>query len=822
MQTGSADLTDALASGSVTWDGPKVDADWDGDGYGAEGSIDDLSGVAGDITVSQVLGDNMPGEVSFSKQASISTAVVAVDSADGTPARRYWSPFNTDSPFYPYERDVAPLRIRHGPITDAGPEQLTLFTGQMADAPIQSGRVAVQAVSATRVKLAGLVQPRPFVVDNPGRAFHRGGNATWVVSWAMAQCGVYASPPARDDCIYWAPMHGSGFPFLPSTVDKNDPEANTGITGGTSTGVGQLMNNDIHGFTGFDGFDESGILPAPPVWVEGPFVLGAEGSADADAHGVTTFSLTDQHWTDGILAILSQSTNRGRVEFWIRGDAANVNAVPGGSGQLGATQLGGFFADDGTNCSVYLGIGVDRKVFITVDDGANVSTFKSTGTLATDGAWYFVGAAWDIADNKLWVNLDGTAEVNTPSPAMTTANLETAATYNGETENCGFTFFMPVAEIQLYKGDGADPALSDWGIDVDFTADAVIYPSAIELVAMIEPQPRQALELITAYAQAEQAATRTDETDRYLYLPRPFWTLEAQQTTSDTINTNKHAGDPDVRRDPTRVRNSVSCRFTETRVDINGGSILDFNAIITLLPGVTRLEISPDLPVVDARTSTLHNLDTTEVSTGVLSELSSGYFAAYSNASASGGTYATQEQVLGQLVYWDAGLLVFEFTNLTGDTYYLLSERDTFGTDLSYLHYHGTPAIQTEGAVQRSVAGSIAVRGVRGLDVTLPQVQTRVDANRIALALVGDTAYPTVVVDQMQVFGDPRRQPGDLVAFSDPKGSGASGTFRSTKVIHRVAGADYTQQVQLRSELPVGVWDETNWDQCVFGAEELT
>lgn len=795
MQDTTSNFVRAATGGSVDWMPPRVFADWLSDGYGAADSIDDLSGVAGPFTVVHAIDDGLPSDVTFLQAGAAAAVGLGLAAPDGTPPSRYWSRYNADSPYVAYERDVAPAKIDVGLITSAGPEFVRLYTGQMAQLSVKTGQANLSLLSATRLKLSQSVHPRPVVSSYPT---YQGANATWPVSWALAQCGVYASPPLRADGVLWVPLHGSGAAFDPSTVDPNDlTNANVDLLVGNPVGVaGQRINS------------AATLVSSDPSWVAGPYVLGMDASADSAAHGYSGL-FSDQTFTGGTLAFWSQSASRGRLEMWVRGDSTAVNSTPGGSGSYGSTYLVHFSILPTGSTTLDAGIRItDRKLTVIAFDGVRTLTATSTNPLPTDGAWHFCGFAWDVADNTVWVNLDGTANIAVSSPALTTANMPTSATHAAEFDIAGLTGWLPGAEIQLYAGSGADPSESAWGFDVglEFTPGAVISPSEVELVGILEPSPREAFEFVGSFAQAEQAYTRIDENDVFLYLPRGYFTQATQQATAQELDTNRHASSLDIDADYTKIRNLVAVDYTLTRIDAIGGSAVDIVTVVALSPGVTRLQVGLDTTIWRGFTGALHNLTAAEVTAGASSSPGSSFFSAYSTSTGTGGVYATSTQVSATVVYWDMSTVIIDITNSTSTVWYLVNGSSVAGEDLPYLRFYANAVRQATDAVFASSSASVAIRGPRLLSAQLSALQTRADAVRYAQALVGDLAFPVDVLDAVTMFADPRRQPGDLVSFTDPKDTAVSGSWRTLQIEHRVNGADYQQVARMRRVLPVGEW----------------
>jgi hypothetical protein len=768
----------ALAGGEITWAGPRLSADWDGDGHGPAGSIDDLSGLIGDTySVVHALDDGLPDEVSFVAGTGTGTlSAPLVDGRQGMRASEYFSPFNNSSPLSGYDRDLAPVTLTERLVTPEGPVDVTIFTGQLANVPVRKGTAALWAVSAARLKLSKTVQPSPI------HGQIRGLNASWPISFALAECGINASPPARAGCRLWMPMHGSLQPFLPKLLftrpDLFPPSDDTFLTAVDVTAAHLV-----------------GELVRPTFLDDAPYLLASEGFVTPSRVKLVTGSSVLLADGDDLL---SQGGSRGRVEFWVRGDAANINTSPGGSGNYPTNGSAYFTAQvAASSAAAEVAVRWDRTVRVRVHDATNSRTLTHSTPLPSDGGWHFIGGAWDVDGDKLWVRLDGVTETSTP--AMTTATLPVADNFAA-----GFPvvqFYLPVAEFQVTAGDGADPDTSPWLNEPDYwdPDQVVMRPSTLDLVALTETAPREAWEMLGSYALAELAVLRMDERDRVLYLPRPYWEEPAQQVPLDTISTVVNAGALDIDVDPTLVRNEITVNFTDVTVSGNANvtvnvPVLDLQEIIAVPPGesVLRRALAGVVVNINRSVSLLAGAEVDDAADNL-----TGYdnitFVTLNTDQDGSGAYADSGDVTVTVSYWDAGQVELTFDNGTATTYYTAND----GTGVPAVRVTGSAVEPRTASVQVSDSASIAQRGERSLVVPLSAIQSRAAALEVADRLLADLASPVITVDEIEVIGDPRRQPGDLVTLDDAVDTGAAGNWRITSVRHERAGADYRQYVRL-------------------------
>lgn len=785
MQSASSNFVRAVTGAGGVWAESQLEVDWTGAGYQGDDSIDNLTRQLGDWTVTHHLDDGYPDQVTFISGIGVGTLDAELGAppaylTDNLPmkAAEYFSPFNPASPVYGFERDIPPVTIEAGLVTDGGPERVRIFTGQMTDIPIRRGEASLKALSATRLKLKALVQPPAAY------GLYQGANATWPITYALHSCGVYPSPPPQTGCRFWLPLHGSVRAFLPAV---NGSVLNSFAYVGGVTGPTRVN---------------------PIRWVDGPFVA-AGGFSYIDADSRQEMVALEQG-TDTFLAPgeeLITSTGKGKVELWVKGVDTDLNAVPGASG-VSASSWFRFIALGTSGNNLDLGIRSDnRKLYISWSDGTNGGNFISTMAVPADDEWHFVGFAWDFATEHRWMNIDGVIEVSTSSvinPLLMPATEVFAASRPYVAING-----LPTAEIQITGGYTPDNH-AGWLNELEgvtWTRTATVTRSLIELTSIAEKEPREAWELIGSYAQVELASMRTDETDVFQYLGLSHWAQDAQQAIVDRISTDENAGAIDVNIDPTKIRNAVVVNFSESyNMDLFG---LVFSSQDTqeLRPGVTTIIVALDPAATEIRGFTFANVaaaDTVEpTDTNTVSI----------NATATGtGDYATTDQVSAVVASWNPGSATITVTNVTLTTYYLANNKNWPTMTIAAKALQGRSASVTE-----SSAASIALRGERSITVAAPALHSRYDARRLAQRIRSALSDPVPVADEIPVMGDPRRQPGDLVTVEDPTVTRASGLWRVQSITHESRGPNYVQRLRVRPAFSVGIVGISRVGQCIVG-----
>lgn len=807
-----------------------------------DGSIDDLSDLVGLMTIEHTLDDGLPNEVSFVQNLGTATlGAKLLHGRGGLTAQQYLSSHNPNSPLYDLARDVAPVTLDYGIITSDGPERTRLFTGKMVDLPIgtdQTGQLV--ATSATRLKLSKLVQPPPF---------NRAGDlsASWIVSWAAFQCGIYAAPNPSPGCIWYAPMHGSMQPF----VDFQQP-TQVSLRGTFPTFDGSYYRDTGDGYS-YPLYEGVSVAETIPAYVNGPYVAAPALQFTSDlAIGIYHHPISTAFAADGSIDMLSEAGPRGRFEFAVRGDPFDA-APPGGSDFAPATFIVGLFLEnDPGPGSVFCGINMSRELRIELSDGTasiNLST-AAAFDLPSDGRWYRYGIAWDFAAETVYYyfrdedgneaagfTTEATLDV-TRLPAedeifgLVEPFVDSSFLEGGAVFTPYFHAFLPVSELHITAGTNANPNNAPWiwEDDYGFEASAIIKRSAHRLRVVAEPAEREAWELISSFAQAEMAMMRIDEQDRLLYLTPQYWVEEAQQTETQTLDTEVNVGELVPQVDPTRIRNEVRVAYREVTIDSLYQPMFQSRDVIAFAPGTTQFVIPLQVLASEVSTSLATLPSGTQIDNGVSGFLSGGFWPTFFtiNTEPDGsGTYmtgpvdpSTDPIYIQVLDAFGANFVVVEAVNQTNGVLYTANDN----VEVPTINIGGIGAYFGDKTTITSRASSITRRGTRGLPVDMPQIQRDEDAQRLAQRLLNELAEPSPTLESVRLFGDPRRQPGDLVQFRDARGTAVSGSWRLLSVRHVIDGANYYQEGRLRQALSVGEWQESGasrWGQSLWGREGL-
>lgn len=886
-QDSSSNIASAVTGDTVVWD-PALRADWLLDGFDGDDTIDELTSQSANYRVTHNINDGLPDEVSNLAQAGVPVLTAdlygrTVFDGDGvareyTPLQ-YFSPFQSASPLYGLPRDIAPVQFDQGVLTDDGVEPVRLFTGQMTDVPVGSGRAALQAISQTRLLLSRLVQPPPvgnwagtaYSFDPPDDIL----TSTWPVSWTLHRCGVYPSPPPVSGAFLHIPFHGGPYAFSQRHWDDlYEPLA----TSGSPEGGPSLNGRLYYDFSA--PYNESEEVSAPQPhpafsWVDGPYVAGANAWVDSAGASVLSYQVLDsvdfaaQEDADlavGHVPFLRQTNNAGRIECYVRGDAVNwsdipsafypgvsfdkwwsdlgfINSHPGASGQ----PIVSFAAMDSRSVVgaikpyIYGWISAsDRKLRIEYWNGSTAYRATTVQALPTDGLWHHVGVAWSVTTgSKVWATIDGQT-VSTTISSTGSASMMPETLGGGELMFLNMFSLIPISELQAASGPPARPDMMPWLPQTSWTRGAYVRHGGTEIRAVMESESVEAYTFLQELAQAEATTITIDEHDVYHWRPPGWYATPAAQTVEETITTDRHAKTPDVVADYSKIRNVIRVSYAETKA-VNTAATgqyipsLAYSQVLTVPPGTSTFRIPLDNPILWGQP-----VGVSILSLSAVQDLVAGTVSPYSyltwvtlNTSPDGtgtGIYLDDfTQTAPVSVYISAvrsADVEIRFVNNYGVTLYTANAQSIpelgLYPNIWIAYFLGVDSASTE--VIELDAASVVVRGPRVLELNPSRVQSARMASQLARRVLGRTAWPVAVVEGIEVFGDPRRQPGDLVRVSDPDQSGFDAEMRVLEIAHTASGADYIQKMRLQEALPTGRWGDnvSAWGRMIWAASEPT
>lgn len=714
-------------------------------------------------------------------------------------AMAYFSQFEDESPVSAFDRDTARVGAYVNVVSPAGVVSTQVFEGQMADITL-SGRLAqMQAVSRTRIDLDKALT-LPTVYGNRENC-----TTDWLASWVMAHGGQYPGVAPSPQTRFWVNAHGSAHANM----------------AGPNAYSGSLVWDT--------GLSPTGPYGKRPPWVlDGPF-FQAMFAESKNNHVESLFFTADaKNWpTDvpGMVAdrhdICSARNSVGRLTFWIRGDANDVApaALAGGTDLLFRAAFSVQYTDGDTNF-IACRINASRQPELFLQDGLTLTG----GNIPVDGLWHFVGFTWNYdtgvghvrRDNVTW-DLSG---YTSSSHAM--AATEDSIFDAGRQIQFSAYSRLPIAELQYEAGPDlfTEQFARFYPWPAAPSQNALFRPSRQAIEAVAEPAPVQGWSVLQELAECTLSTLRTNEVDNAEMASLDYYGEAAQLTVEpfNEVSTDVNASELAVVNDPSKIRNYVTVKFPETRVDTNRAPVLDISSALTIPGGITDMTFSLDTPAAELHGAAdpygggWNIVKLTGLQIIGSSPLPNEHFISV-NASADGtGAVYVGTGLSASLTGWTSSTVDVRFVNTTGQTKYLVNT----GEGIPFLRILGYPIRQSEAFESFRDSSSVSKRRERSMNVETPWIQHRQVAQEYVGKIVTVTSRPRPEVS-VTVMGDPRRKPGQLVQMADSEGTRASGTWRILSIKHSVNGPQYLQDLQLTGVYPVANWDEGLWDQSVWG-----
>jgi len=361
----------------------RVQVDWEDDGFGPEGSIDDLTGKQGAVKITRQLTTDLPDAVRLTEGSAAATATVELVAGDlfdtSMHAARYFTR-GTDSPIGHLERINRPVRIDIGFMTEQGPLYVRRMTGRTRNLPSSSrSRTAQLSILDNRARLRTPVQ---LIPTDGSRS---GANGTWVVFQVLTANGVRCGPVPGPGLLMWVPCYGSVQPWMPA--------------GESPTFISVFVGN----------WDTLAL--ALPTFVPGPFVLAADAfyRSETDLMEPTIFK-------DVVLQPGQTWSGRGetRFEVWTYG-AASPSPSPVLFPSAGRVFVQ--YSDiELNNGKVVLGVRDSGLLFCDLFDSdftTVIDSVTSTLTVPGDAGWHAVGVHADLAAGRVTFRVDDDEQTRT-------------------------------------------------------------------------------------------------------------------------------------------------------------------------------------------------------------------------------------------------------------------------------------------------------------------------------------------------------------------------------------------------------------------------
>jgi hypothetical protein len=734
-------------------------------------------------------------------------------------ARAWFSPFNKDSPVYGWDRDTATVMASLRVLTTTGPVDTLAFTGQMQGIPLTAEGATLQAISRTRIRLnKNVVLP---VVNG----MREGLTSDWLITWLASRGSQFVGPAPTRYTRFWAPLHGSVHTHWAQPGEYNSVVyyQPPGPPGGP-LGVRN------------------------PMSVDGPFLTGmfAEQTATRTTRMALRWSLGDfenapdnpfPHIAEAggpfMMDIMSQANNKGRLCFRIRADAVQaapsyttedyimfflVNLSDQYGNRLGTVQIG----IDSATRTPYISMGSQVPGVATV-------TYAASGVLPSDGAWHFIGAYWDFAA--------GTARLqhnNTESGSSFWAGTYNVSTQLPATDEQGRSLkhnmsidlysHLPLSEVMVDFGEPYAAGFWDdqWPTPQVPGGTLTIRPTNTKLAGLASDEVVNAWDLISELARNNLAMYRANEADNLEVLPPVYFGETAQTTVSAVQDTRTNASDLMPVTDASKSRNSVTVQYPETSIDSRIQPMLMYTGSVEIPKGTSFFTFPLDVPCVeihgdragDLTTSTnyaIYNLISSQIANPGTITPNEHYITVNANSDG-GGTVYSEFQVQARFIANDGISVTIKFVNTTGASAWLANN----GDQVPVLYVLGYGLRSRDAYTTVRDADSARLRGEKGLDSKMDWVHDRASASALAASLLSTVGQPRPELT-VQVMGDPRRKPGQLVTVTDSEETMASGNWRILAIDHNTDGPQYIQDLLLVQVLPVAVWDGLDgWDSAVW------
>jgi len=735
-------------------------------------------------------------------------------------AKQWWSQFNTDSPIAAYNRDVPDVTALIRTLTTSGGVDTQVFKGQMQGTPISGDEVTLNAVSKARIRMNRSIQ-LPVV-----SALREGLNLDWVVTYLMARGGSFVGPAPTKYSRYWNPLYGSVHAHWGTWRDYNAAYFYDNVN--PTLLFGHKYPQPVAGkfLTGMDAYQNA----SKTVWLS----LGARSMY---LFPTSEFPhLYDNGGTGPVMADwMSSANSRGRVSFWVRGDALTDNPayLPAGNNygfqfNVRANDRYGTFLGyvsctlNPSNRQPTISMGNDSHGYGSVLLG-------SFFALPTDGAWHHIGFAWDFAAGQYLYQMDGQKLTNVSTFFATNGWNDTSQLYPTDAQlrsnggSTGFTFnvHMPTSDVII---DSGNPVLFRDFFDDCYplptmpnAMNATMRATNIKMQGMATEEPANVWDTFSEVARNALAMYRANEIDALEFLPPTYFGETAQMTSVAVQDTSTNSTALEAAADPSLIRNVVTLKFQDTRLDTKPQPVLQYLTAITIPPGTTLLTMALDVPAVEIHGASNYggteyniiNLTSTQVTTG---PQPNAHYITVNNAADGSGTVLNENSVKASFDSTSAQSVVLRVVNFTGTTTYLVNGAD----QVPFINILGYGFRQADGYTTVRDDASVLIRTERSLDADFDWLQDRQTAADTAAQLTNILARPRPQVT-ITAMADPRRKPGDLITISDATGTKVSGTWRILAVQHGVDGASYLQGITAVQVLPAAVWDGLNgWDQGVW------
>jgi hypothetical protein len=765
VQSASADFI-AAESGLERRPIYRCRVDWDNNGFGGIGTIDDIDAQVEAFTISREVKTDLPENVTLISGRSSASATITIGAGDASDQARmaawYYSEDNTASPLFGKARQFRAVKIEVGFVTAAGPEYLTLFTGRTRDVQVDgtAGRVTIECLDASELFRGDRELPSVLAddqVDTGGRK--PGLNGSFLIDWGLRRVGYYASPPPRAAAKVSATLHGSAFPE-----------------------IGDLGNC----FSG---------LRSPFNFTPGPFVEGLIfGGVDTTKVEMTTVTTAGVAWN-------FRMTNT-RIIAW-----------------EGWVKVAGGVTDRGIAGVFEVPITTDKGVGLYINGSGLLALYQKTANSGAhnqattfdirDGAWHYVAFCATYGTNTVStkVRVDGSTQtLGTPAGFGNSTTFAMTVCFVGKSYTSGGTLkalLGSLADIQFSEED-----IEASGFNNGFTPTATVAPSLSDMLA-VPPLDGSLWDAMDTVAQAEFGVLILDETGVPTFYTRTTWEASPFDTVQMTLTTATAVKELVTNNPIDAVRNWIKL----------GGVIPEIKASTTIWRAASRIRIpannANDYGYGNGKRvlscgfeAPVYSLDASFIYGSVVGLNESGYRGAR-NIDGSGGNVSNLTFTITNVF---ADHLFLEVSNPSNAFEVWLVNGEGIGgvtPGLPTLLIYGQPAsfnaatTPTALHVDKRDATSWAAYGQQLLELTDNPCRQDLDSfEGIADTLLAQLKDPTRILRSLPIIGRLRLQLGDRIRITDVGGTALDGEFRVTKLetsLSRSGGLTQTLDVRTAS-----------------------
>lgn len=729
---------------------------------------EDLSEMIESASVDQALTSDLPEQVRLVEGSS--TAELKVRLVCNVPdditvsALNLFSPYNTSSPYYERKRAGLPITFDVGFWTDEGPQYVRQFSGFTRQWEYNDdGSVDVTALDGrsllrNSVSLPAVYANPPFGA-NQFTTKRPGLEAASLVSYTLAQSGLYLSPPPREGCSLWMPMHGTALPFL----GHADPLV--------------FAHQDSHWLT-------SAGTRNPVRFESGPFFLATSRPNRGGATQIRAFtSITET----GHAPIGSDGNPYFQLECWARRHGDGRLSLNVGSDN-DMTQINVIIDYDGeVKCEILWDLESGTDQFQTVESGLDWPTDGEWHRL-----WFFIvlgtlECGFMVDDNDpAWIPMIGPA-----GPLDHAPNDNSHLTVSHDE-------WLQVAEVQIVCG----PSLG-WDTASPMTVPqvAIVDRSINKLQGNADVAPREAWSILSDLASAEQGVVYFDPDGILNWRTRARLTtgraqvVQAELTAERSLMTLQASDTADT------VRNQISVPYQQLSWT-SLGEIYSAPSPIELPPYVTT-RIVVDVPgamlgwgIIGMR---LSQTPTGEEQGALLNPNENANFVQVAFTKLDPATLLVEFFNHSVATLWTLGRDNYADPNDSIVPYFKISG------DLTDVDSGGQVSVEDSNSVIQYGPLALAVNG-SGF------VQSFDSAEPIAYALRADLAYPRTELDPFRVIGNPLLRLGDLVTISDSDGLRLDGSYWISSINQEASDSGYFQTIAVRKSRYVTLWDQGIWD----------